>query len=188
MNNTNKKFAISGIIAVVVLGSLNFSSNRAEPLAVKQQVTKTEASKVVTLIDFNLQPASISQPIQIPVWDQSTIFTPKEIKNILELAGFDGKALKTAFGIVLKESTGRPYAHNQNNATGDNSYGLFQINMIGSLGPARRSEFGLANNEELFNPLKNAEIAYTISDGGKNWGPWGGVSQKVLNFIKDFPE
>jgi hypothetical protein len=188
MNNTNKKFAIPGIIGIVVLGSLNFSSNRTEPLDIKEQVIETEVSEVSSLTDFNLQPASMSQPIQIPVWDQSTIFTPQEIKNILELAGFEGNALRTAFGIVLKESTGRPYAHNQNSSTGDNSYGLFQINMIGSLGLARRSEFGLESNEELFRPLKNAEVAYIISDGGTNWGPWGGVSRKVLNFMNDFPE
>jgi hypothetical protein len=188
MNNTNKKIAIPGIIGIVVLSSLNFSSNKTEPSVIEDQVAKPEVSEVITLTDFNLQPASISHPIQIPVLDQSTIFTPEEIKNVLELAGFEGRALRTAFGIVLKESTGRPYAHNQNSTTGDNSYGLFQINMIGSLGPARRSEFGLENNEELFSPLKNAQIAYIISDGGTNWGPWGGVSRKVSNFMNEFPE
>jgi hypothetical protein len=185
MNNTNKRFAIPGIIGIVVLGSLNFSGKKAEPVVIEQKPLDTRIS---TALPFSLQPASISQPIQIPVLDESTIFTPEEIRNVLELAGFEGKALRTAFGIVLKESTGRPYAHNQNSATGDNSYGLFQINMIGSLGPARRSEFGLASNEELFSPLKNAQIAYIISDGGNNWGPWGGVSRKVLSFMNEFPE
>ena len=104
------------------------------------------------------------------------------------MSGFEGKSLKIAVGVVMKESTGRPYAHNQNSNTGDNSYGLFQINMIGSLGPARREQFGLENNEDLFNPLTNAAIAYKMSDGGKNWGPWGGVSDRVLYFMKDFPE
>jgi hypothetical protein len=185
MNNTKKKFVVPGIIGIVILSSLNFSGKKAEPEAIQQKLLNTEVS---TILPFNLQPASISQPIQIPILDESTIFTPEEIKNVLELAGFEGKSLRTAFGIVLKESTGRPYAHNQNSATGDNSYGLFQINMIGSLGPARRSEFGLANNEELFSPIKNAQIAYIISDGGSDWGPWGGVSRKVLNFMNEFPE
>lgn len=185
MNNTNKKFVVPGIIGIVIFSSLNFSGKKTELVSIEQKPLDTIVS---TELPFNLQPASISQPIQIPVLDESTIFTPEEIKNVLELAGFKGKALRTAFGIVLKESTGRPYAHNQNSATGDNSYGLFQINMIGSLGPARRSEFGLANNEELFSPLKNAQIAYIISDGGTNWGPWGGVSRKVINFMSEFPE
>jgi hypothetical protein len=185
MDNTKKKFLVPGIVGIIVLSSLNFSSNKTEPVAIEQRPVDREVLKVMP---FDLQPASLSQPIQIPVLDESTIFTPEEIKNILELAGFEGKALKTAFGIVLKESTGRPYAHNQNSSTGDNSYGLFQINMIGSLGPARRSEFGLTDNEELFSPLKNAEIAYIISDGGTDWGPWGGVSREVLNLMSEFPE
>jgi hypothetical protein len=188
MNNTKKKFAISGIIGVVVLGSLNFSSNRTNPVAIEEKPVNREMSEIKLLSDFNLQPASILEPIKISVIDENTTFTAKEITNILSLAGFEGSQLKTAFGIVMKESMGKPYAHNQNSSTGDNSYGLFQINMIGSLGPARRSEFGLANNEELFSPLKNAQIAYIISDGGNDWGPWGGVSKKVINFMKDFPE
>jgi hypothetical protein len=185
MNNTNKKFAIPGIIGIVVLGSLNFSGNKTEPVAIEQKPLDAGVSKI---LPFDLQPASISEPKKLLITDESTILTPEDIKSLLIISGFEGEALKIAFGIVMKESTGRPYAHNQNSNTGDNSYGLFQINMIGSLGPARREQFGLKNNEDLFNPLTNAAVAYIISDGGSDWGPWGGVSSKVTNFIKDFPE
>jgi hypothetical protein len=185
MNNTKKKFVVPGIIGIVILGSLNFSGKKTEPVAIEQKPLDTEASIV---LPFDLQPASISKPKDLLITDESTILTAEEIKSLLIISGFKGEALKIAFGIVMKESTGRPYAHNQNSNTGDNSYGLFQINMIGSLGPARREQFGLKDNEDLFNPLTNAAIAYIISDGGKDWGPWGGVSRKVLNFMKDFPE
>jgi hypothetical protein len=185
MNNTKKKFVVPGIIGIVILGSLNFSGKKADPVAIEQEPLDT---KVSTVLPFDLQPASISEPKKLLITDESTILTPEDIKSLLVISGFEGEALKIAFGIVMKESTGRPYAHNQNSNTGDNSYGLFQINMIGSLGPARREQFGLNDNEDLFNPLTNAAIAYIISDGGNDWGPWGGVSRKVLNFMKDFPE
>jgi hypothetical protein len=185
MDNTKKKFLIPAIIGIIVLGSLNFSSNKTEPVAVEQNLVNREVSKV---LPFDLQPASISEPKKLLITDESTILTPEDIKSLLIISGFKGEALRVAFGVVMKESTGRPYAHNQNSNTGDNSYGLFQINMIGSLGPARREQFGLANNEDLFNPLTNAAVAYIISDGGNDWGPWGGVSRKVLNFMNDFPE
>jgi hypothetical protein len=188
MNNTNKKFVIPGIIGIVVLGSLNFSGNKAELVAVKENTAKKEVSKVQPLSDFNLQPASMTEPKKLYLINESTVFTAEDIKTVLILSGFEGSQLRTAFGIVMKESTGRPYAHNQNSNTGDNSYGLFQINMIGSLGPARREQFELKDNEELFDPFRNAQIAYIISDGGNDWDPWGGVSQKVLNFMKEFPE
>jgi hypothetical protein len=185
MDNTKKKFLVPGIIGIIVLSSLNFSNNKTEPVAIEQKPVNREVSKV---LPFDLQPASISEPKKLLITDESTILNPEEIKSLLIISGFEGKGLKIAFGIVMKESTGRPYAHNQNSNTGDNSYGLFQINMIGSLGPARREQFGLTSNEDLFNPLTNAAIAYRISEGGTNWGPWGGVSQKVLNFMNEFPE
>jgi hypothetical protein len=185
MDNTKKKFVVPGIIGIVILGSLNFSGKKTEPVAIEQKPLDTEASIV---LPFDLQPASISEPKDLLITDESTILTPEDIKSLLIISGFKGEALKIAFGIVMKESTGRPYAHNQNSNTGDNSYGLFQINMIGSLGPARREQFGLKDNEDLFNPLTNAAIAYVISDGGNDWGPWGGVSRKVINFMNEFPE
>jgi hypothetical protein len=185
MDNTNKKFIILGTIGIIVFGSLNFSSNKVEPVAIKQEPIKTEIS---TILPFDLQPASILEPKKLLITDESTVLTPEEIKSLLIISGFEGKGLKIAFGVVMKESTGRPYAHNQNSSTGDNSYGLFQINMIGSLGPARREQFGLESNEDLFNPLTNVAIAYKMSEGGTNWGPWGGVSRKVLNFMNEFPE
>jgi len=94
------------------------------------------------------------------------------LREICEQAGFRGDALDTAVAVALAESGGRANAHNPNAGTGDNSYGLFQINMIGSMGPARLQQFGLKSNEDLFDPLTNAKAAFAISNGGRNWQPW----------------
>lgn len=95
-----------------------------------------------------------------------------KLDQILREAGFRGDALRKARAIVLAESGGRATAHNPNASTGDNSYGLFQINMLGAMGPERRRQFGLRSNEELFDPVKNARIAFQMSRGGKDWSPW----------------
>jgi hypothetical protein len=121
------------------------------------------------------------------VYDPTKPLEPLRLKHLLSSVGFEGDQLKQAWAVVMKESTGRPMAHNQNSKTGDNSYGLFQINMIGSLGPARLSQFGLNNNEELFDPLTNARIAYIISEGGKNWSPWNGIKQSTVKWMQEFP-
>lgn len=92
--------------------------------------------------------------------------------NTLKQAGFSGKGLSTAYAIAMAESGGKSTAHNPNVRTGDNSYGLFQINMLGSMGPERRKAFGLKSNEQLFDALTNAKIAYKMSKGGTNWQPW----------------
>lgn len=90
----------------------------------------------------------------------------------LEQAGFQGEALRQAYAIARRESGGRPEAYNGNTSTGDQSYGLFQINMLGSLGPSRRKAYNLSSNEELLDPLVNARVAYKMSKGGKDFGPW----------------
>lgn len=100
-------------------------------------------------------------------------FTGPELRELLELIGYRGEALRQAWAVAMKESTGHPLAHNTNRATGDNSYGLFQINMIDRLGPYRREKFNLPSNEVLFDPVTNAQVAYHMSNEGTNFGHWG---------------
>ena len=85
-----------------------------------------------------------------------------EIKSILAGAGFTGQALEDALKIAQGESGYNPFAANFNKGTGDESYGLFQINMLDKLGPGRRQWFGIKNNEELYDVHKNAKAAYSI--------------------------
>lgn len=125
--------------------------------------------------------------IEIVVYDPTKPLEPKELRHLLSSVGFEGHQLKQAWAVVMKESTGRPMAHNQNSKTGDNSYGLFQINMIGSLEAARLKEYGLNNKEELFDPLTNARIAYIISEGGNDWSPWNGMTGSTLKWMQEFP-
>ena len=73
--------------------------------------------------------------------------------------------------IGLAESGGNPRAHNPNASTGDNSYGLMQINMLGAMGPERRAAFGIQSNEELFDPLTNMKAAKKIFDS-QGLGAW----------------
>jgi hypothetical protein len=96
-----------------------------------------------------------------------------ELRTLLELVGFEEQGLRSSWAVAMKESTGKPLAHNTNRSTGDNSYGLFQINMIGRLGPARRDAFGLDENRQLFDPVLNAQIAYEMSKEGTDFGHWG---------------
>lgn len=85
-------------------------------------------------------------------------------------AGFSGEALVIALAVAKAESNWRPTAHNS--TPPDDSYGLFQINMLGSMGPARRMQYHLASNEALFDPATNARVAFSMSGGGSNWSPW----------------
>lgn len=122
-------------------------------------------------------------------------FSEQDLIAVLKSVGFKGSALKEAWAVAMKESTGRPKAHNQNTRTGDNSYGLFQINMIGRLGPARLEKHGLDSYEDLFDPYTNARIAYQMSSEGADWGPWGigpnayngGTTGSYYKWLEEYP-
>jgi len=94
------------------------------------------------------------------------------LKHVIFEAGFRGKALETAYAVAMAESSGDPTAHNDDASTGDDSYGLFQINMLGDMGPERRKLYNLKANKELFDPLVNAQAAFDLSNEGKDWSPW----------------
>ncbi len=96
--------------------------------------------------------------------------SPEQIARYAHDAGFRGEDVTIAVAVALAESGGDPRAHNPRPP--DDSYGLWQINMLGALGPDRRRDFGLSADRELFDPKENAKAAAGISHGGRTWQPW----------------
>lgn len=128
---------------------------------------------------------------------EMTEFSPKDLADMLELVGFKGYSLKLAWAVVMRESRGHSVSHNKTSSTGDNSYGLFQINMLGSLGEIRREKFGIKYNAELLDPVTNAQAAFYMTDHGTDFGSWGlgpnaydGSSSEpaVTQWLDDFPK
>lgn len=103
-----------------------------------------------------------------------SVLSPLEIAAYARQAGFPDDTLVTMTAGALAESGGNPFAHNNNPATGDNSKGLLQVNMRGALGPDRRKRFGLASDDELFNPATNMRVAKGIFDS-QGLGAWGAI-------------
>lgn len=97
--------------------------------------------------------------------------SPAEIAAHLRAAGVPEDKLPVMTAIGLAESGGRATAHNPNASTGDNSYGIFQVNMLGDMGPERRKQFGISRNEDLFDPAINARAASQIL-GSQGLGAW----------------
>ena len=75
--------------------------------------------------------------------------------------------------IGMAESSGRPHAHNTEGD--DNSYGLWQINMLDRpgfmMGEERRGQLALDSNEQLFDPIVNGQAAKYIYDM-QGFGAW----------------
>ena len=89
-----------------------------------------------------------------------------ELEAMARQAGFDSSISPVMAAISLAESGGNPRAHNPTYP--DNSYGLFQINMLDTpdypMGANRRARYGLRSNEELFDPMTNLKAAKDIYD------------------------
>lgn len=85
----------------------------------------------------------------------------QQIAMYAQAAGMSDPGTMSA--IAMAESGGNPRAHNP--VPPDDSYGLWQINMLGSMGPARRKQYGISSNAELFDPAVNARAAAKILAG-----------------------
>ena len=162
---------------IIAVTMLFLFGNSANALPVVKPLVKTEAQLKQEALD------SFSKEIYGP----SEMLTDEKLKLLLETVGFEGAGLKKAWSIAKRESNGRPLAYNGNKNTGDSSYGLFQINMIGNLGPTRLEKFDLQSNKELFDPVTNAEITYYMTDGGSDWSSWKGMTPKAKEFLLKFP-
>ncbi|NBP57566.1 hypothetical protein EBU71_13720, partial [bacterium] len=158
----------------------NASENRLDDsknIVLEETIKATEVAKSV----------SRAKEDQLEKYQNATSLSDKDLKNLLKLVGFEGQNLKEAWAIAKKESNGRPFAFNGNHETGDSSYGIFQINMLGMLGPDRRNKYDLDHNADLFNPVLNAKIAFKMSNGGENWNAWKGITPRTKEWIEKFP-
>ena len=177
MKNNKEVIGILSIVGLV--GVYSNSANATDNnLLTKEGIDASSATKVAL---------SVSREQLIKKYENAVSLTDLELKQVLELVGFKGNDLKEAWSIAKRESGGRPLAFNGDKTTGDKSYGLFQINMIGDLGPNRREKFDLKSNADLFNPIRNAEIAYYMSDGGKDWSSWKGMTPRAIELSQNFP-
>ena len=109
-------------------------------------------------------------------------YTQAELAQYARQAGFPEEKIPTIVAIAMGESSGNPRAHNPDASTGDNSYGLMQINMLGQMGADRRKAFGLSSNDQLFDPVTNFAAAKTIYDS-QGLGAWGAYNN---GSYKDF--
>lgn len=109
----------------------------------------------------------------------SGVYNAKKLAQLARSVGMPEDKIPTMVAIALAESGGKTDAHNP--VPPDDSYGLWQINMIGRLGPARRKEYGLKSNDELKDPVKNAKAALAVlkSQGLSAWSVYSSGTYKT---------
>ena len=129
LSDVAHSWTVIGMITLFLFGVQPAPMPSAEALIVKPEISKAQEAKLKkqTLEKFSNT-----------VYKPSEMLTDKELLQLLKSVGFEGQALKMAWGIAKAESNGRPMAYNGNRNTGDSSYGIFQINMLGNLGDDRK--------------------------------------------------
>jgi hypothetical protein len=204
MNFMNNKKQIIGILAAWLV--FGITANAANALTVQTEPTVTFLSSNPTsspVANLKVMPATDKVALNLSMgkiayfkatnltlkkYENVHSLTNKQLKELLAAVGFKGRGLKSAWAIAKRESSGQPYRFNGNAKTGDSSYGLFQINMIGSLGPIRRDTFNLKTNAELFNPVTNAKIAFFMSKSGTDWSAWKGLTPRAKALMASYPK
>lgn len=182
MNITQDKQKLIGILTIIVMSAQGLNAANASErnnLSTKPVVVTSQASQ---------EALSVSTEQKLKKFANKGSLTDGELKELLYLVGFRGNDLKEAWAVAKKESNGQPIRFNGDTKTGDSSYGMFQINMIGMLGPDRRDKFDLVTNSDLLNPVINAQIAFHMSNGGKDWSAWKGMTPRTKEWMSRFPD
>ena len=167
----DQKFLI-GVLAIVL--GFTVIINRANALSTENNLSQTSASATQTAQAVFL----VYKEKTLKKYENAHNLSDGQLIELLKAVGFEGKALRSACAVAKAESNGRPLAFNGNLKTGDSSYGMFQINMIGELGPDRRDKFDLRSNAELFNPVTNAQVALHMTKSGTDWSSWTSLNGK----------
>ena len=187
----DKKFLI-GLLASLGLLSvfMNISNAQGVETNPKNHQYTTFTAEAVFLLS---RPDHLNKPSRdniriLAEYQDKAQFSDQELKNLLSACGFEDKHLVEAWAVAKKESMGNALSFNGNSKTGDKSYGLFQINMIGALNDDRKEKYNLEYTSQLLNPSINCQVAYIMSNGGEDWSAWKGITPKTREFMYQFPK
>jgi len=188
---TSVAYAVT-LIAVAMTASSQFNADSKAVASESEQLNSKLEPKVIPEVSASVR---TSAEVFASYRNSKIPLSGGQLSELLTAVGFEGEAHRIAWGIAMRESNARPLAHNKSTRTGDSSYGIYQINMIFDLGPERRKKFGLTSNEQLFDPVLNAQVAFLMTGGGKDFGSWGigpnayreGAGMSTLKRLNQYP-
>lgn len=188
---TSVAYAVT-LIAVATTASSQFNADSKAVASESEQLNSKLEPKVIPEVSASVR---TSAEVFASYRNSKLPLSGGQLSELLSAVGFEGNAHRIAWGVAMRESNARPLALNKSTRTGDSSYGIYQINMIFDLGPERRKKFGLTSNEQLFDPVLNAQVAFLMTGGGKDFGSWGigpnayreGAGMSTLKRLNQYP-
>ena len=113
------------------------------------------------------------------------VYSQKDMENLLIKVGMRPEDARIGAAIGMAESRGKTNARSHPDLearTKERSLGLWQHNM--NTGEDRLKLYGLSNETELFDPLKNAKATKILFDRAGGWYDWGAYDNKsYLDFL-----
>ena len=182
--NNSQHYSLSDLNSPGISGLLSQNVSRGRPVSWEEIVQKV-GSKNIAKLKGN--PNAVGDTYTPSDGDAGHMIGGSRtgLMKMLYAQGFRGAGLETAFAVALAESGGVS-RRNYNPKTGDDSYGAFQINMLGALGPARRKKFGLHKDSDLLDGKTNLRVAYTMSHEGNNFRAWATYKNgKFASYLDD---
>ena len=188
---TSVAYAVT-LIAVAMTASSQFNADSKAVASESEQLNSKLEPKVIPEVSASVR---TSAEVFASYRNSKIPLSGGQLSELLTAVGFEGEAHRIAWGIAMRESNARPLALNKSTRTGDSSYGIYQINMIYDLGPERRKKFGLTSNDQVFDPVLNAQVAFLMTGGGKDFGSWGigpnayreGAGMSTLKRLNQYP-
>lgn len=188
---TSVAYAVT-LIAVAMTASSQFNTDSKAVASESEQLNSELEPKVIPEVSASVR---TSAEVFASYRNSKIPLSGGQLSELLTAVGFEGEAHRIAWGIAMRESNARPLALNKSTRTGDSSYGIYQINMIFDLGPERRKKFGLTSNDQLLDPVLNAQVAFLMTGGGKDFGSWGigpnayreGAGMSTLKRLNQYP-
>lgn len=136
------------------------------------QQTRSSATPAVSVVTTAEKSEARKKPAKDkPKKDKKSFECKNKLAQTIYRAGFRGHNIREAWAISMRESNGQ-----ERQISNGVDHGLFQFNY-----PAWGGQ-SWWNTEALLDGDYNAKIAYKMSDGGRNWGPWGMRDHAEWNF------
>lgn len=171
--------AASSVLAIVVMAMPPGGPATVEPVEPATTVQRTVPigslpAPLPTLPPATSSTSTTSSTTSTSTTTTTTVAVPAGARcpEALALAasvGWPADALPTLDRVVWGESRCQPTAHND--TPPDDSRGLMQINVLGSLWPDRQARCGLDHPDELFDAATNLACGLVLWQSS-GWQPW----------------
>lgn len=152
---------------------IGYSKSKATGIADARSVKRLGLRWVATAT------STVQSVGELPSGTNGAALTPTQLKSVLLTAGFREPTIRTAYGIVMRESRAYPRVVSPKNSNGTRDHGLFQINDV---------HRATTDFTQIYDPVYNAQVAYRLSSNGTSFSHWGiGTSGWAGTLKRDNP-